>query len=136
MSLTWVVTVETHIPEYQSLLRMAAHQATEHGAQVVSEAAVRFVPVETGSLRDTIDAEEAVDAGEVISWAVNAGNLEGGYAGGGITGKPAGSPVNYAEAQEFGGTAAKHTPFMIPAAEVGWQEYQSFMEELIGGIVL
>lgn len=136
MSVTWMVTVDSQIPEYLAQLRLAMHEGAEQGSQIVSDAAVRFVAVDTGSLLHTIDTELAEDAGDIVQWSVNAGNLQGGYAGGGLTDKPAGAPVDYAEAQEFGGTAAKHTPFMTPAAEIGWQEYQALVEELLGGIVL
>lgn len=136
MSMFMVVTHESHIDEYVVHLHQAVHQGVQQGAQLVSMLAQETVPVETGSLHDTIDNEQLEDAGEVVQWSVNAGDMGGGYKGGGMTGKAAGTPVDYAEAQEYGGGTAAHTPFMTPASEMGWLEYQNLMADLISGIAL
>lgn len=113
----------SEIDAYCAALDDAVEVSIHDGAQDIVDVARSLVRVDTGSLQETIDA--TVDDGATgrlsphqHAWSVNAGNLEGGYAGGGTYGdRPAGAPVDYAEAQEFGLGGGGFTPFMVPAAE-------------------
>lgn len=115
----------TEIPSYASNLGNAMAPGVEQAAQVIAATARDAVRVDTGSLKETIDVEELSAGPGHADYSVNAGDVTGGYKGGGAFGTREGRAVDYAEAQEYG--PGEHTPYMTPAAEAGWQKFVAIM---------
>lgn len=129
------VQATNNILAYAAELDGAAIRGTLDGCAQIAVLAQELAPVDTGSLRDTIDVDVIAEERGHHEYSINAGNLEGGYAGGSIhNARPAGSPVDYADAQEFGMTHAPNHPFMIPASEQGFPLLQEAVAEAIGAI--
>lgn len=119
--ITFKVTYDaSRIPGWIDRMNNNVDAAVQQSAEVMAAFARGEVAVDTGSLRDTIDVEKDTDRSTPTNHAyqVSAGNLEGGFKGGGKYGKPAGTPVDYAIDQEYGGSGA-HQPYMTPASEQG-----------------
>ena len=115
------------------LLDVAIAEGTFLGAQQIALLAQDYCPVDTGSLKATIDVSIISDEpGGPRAYSVNAGNVEGGYLGGSfMNAKPAGAPVDYAADQEYGLTRTPSHPYMTPASEQGWPLVQKSVEEKI-----
>lgn len=130
--LTVTMNYTSQIDSYIATLRNVVAVESLVAAQNIAAAAQERVHVVTGSLKNSIDVDILPGATDLSSHSVNAGNLQGGYVGGGQTNKPAGAKVDYAAAQEYG--PGVHTPFMTPAAETGWLPYVDRVSVAIGSI--
>ncbi len=128
------VRFETRIPNYVGVLNNTIAPAVSQAAGVMVELARSQVRVDTTSLQETIDTSEIVATGAHAIFSVNAGDITGGYKGGGLFNKPEGSPVNYAAAQEWG--PGEHTPYMTPASEAGWPEFQNILAARLRAITV
>jgi hypothetical protein len=87
----------------QTLGRVAQQQVDLAADRIVTGARER-VPVQTGSLRDSIEAHDAGIHAAVVQ------------AGGGGHTRPDGKPVDYAAVIELGGAKRAPKPFLRPAA--------------------
>lgn len=115
----------TAIPRWVERMNNNVDEAVAVSSQVIAAFAKGVVAIDTGSLRDTIDSEKDSNSTDTHHvYQVSAGNLDGGYKGGSKynTGKPQGSPVDYAPEQEWGGGVGAHQPFMTPASEQGFMQ--------------
>lgn len=123
----------TKLPAYAERLHATVHQTVREQSLLMAQFAKDTVLKETGSLADTIDAEPLLDGEDgLIEWQVSAGNVEGGYKGGGKLGlHKEGAPVDYAEAQEYGGHG-EHKPYMTPASEQGFVSLVAALSKNLG----
>lgn len=129
------IQATNNISGYALELDAAAMRGALNGCNQIALLAQELAPVDTGSLRDTIDVDVILDERGHHEYSINAGNLEGGYAGGSQhNARPAGTPVDYADAQEFGMTHAPNHPFMTPASEQGFPLLQDAIAEAIRAI--
>lgn len=132
-----MITAEwvSQIPEYLAMLSLTLQGGVNEGAEAVAQIARDNVHVDTGSLHDTIDTELVRADAYAVEMSVNAGNMDGGYRGGSMmNAKPAGAPVDYAIAQEYGLGSHNFGPFMAPASEIGWLQVQQSVTDAISRI--
>jgi hypothetical protein len=132
--LSFTVTFDSLIPMYLARWDDDVNAVVSTVSQEIAAFAAGEVRIETGSLKESIDAE--ADPENVLpyvhKWQVSAGNLEGGYLGGGRSGKAAGTPVAYAAEQEYGGGDGSYQPYMTPASEQGWELFLNAMMTVFG----
>lgn len=107
------------IPRWVDRMNTNVDRAVEATSVVIAAFAKDQVAVDTSSLQQTIDVEKDSRSGPAHPvYQVSAGNVDGGYLGGGKYDKEAGSPVDYAIEQEYGGSGG-YRPYMTPASEFG-----------------
>lgn len=128
------MTFNSSIPAFVVELDAALLSAALAGGEAVQQIAQETVAIDTGSLQETIDVEQVQSSEGLHVMSVNAGNVEGGYKGGGAGNKSEGAPVDYAVAQEYGGGPGAYKPYMTPASEEGWADVQRVAEDAIRGI--
>lgn len=133
MTITITIEVDTSgITHWLDSLYEATPVVVKAAAEDIAVGAKGWVAKDTESLADTIDVEEMVHIRDRPSYSVNAGDISSGFKGGGRFDSKAGGPVDYAIEQEYG--PGEHTPYMTPAAEAGWESFQTMMMMMLRAI--
>lgn len=96
------------LPELRGQLRQRASQVVRTTALDIEAQAKATVPVDTGTLKNSIQAEQAGD----LAWQV-------------------GTPVEYAPYVEYGTTKMAPRPYLGPAAEAVRGPFEQAMKHLL-----
>ena len=111
----------SRIPQVEAQIDQLTGMASRNSAYRMQQDMIDRVPVDTGSLQSTILVKRTNYVPGRYTWVVTIGNLKGGFFGRGADSKygpkPKGSPVDYAEAVEYGTAHTRAQPFIHPAVE-------------------